>query len=140
MLLFLLFFWGEGDLSKNQDFNIANRGSNVNKNLLPKVFFSFCKESPLPQKIKADDGTEHALIQPIHIYLASVANPNAASDSFSIVTSPRNQRIEAYWSLLQRDKIGWWRRFFRDLMDNDMLATEDPVVLDCIRYCCMDLI
>ena len=94
----------------------------------------------IPQKIKADDGTEHSLIQPIHLYLGSVANPNVDFNSFSIVTSPRNQRIEAYWSFLQRDKIGWWKRFFRDLFDNDMLSTDDPVAMDCIRYCFMYLI
>ena len=62
-----------------------------------------------------------------------------ALNSFSIITSPQNQRIEAYWSILQRDRIGWWRRFFQDLADLDMF-TNDPVIIECIRFCFTDII
>ena len=93
----------------------------------------------VPLQVKADDGTEHALIEPIHIYLSSL-NDDQEYNPFSIITSPQNQRIESYWSILQRDRIGWWRRFLRDLVDVDMLSTSDPVVLDCVRYCFMNLI
>lgn len=95
----------------------------------------------VPLVIKADDGTEHALIEPMQIYLRSLSDDteNVAS-SFSITTSPQNQRIESYWALLQRDRIGWWRRFLQDATDVDILFTSDPVMLDCIRYCFMALI
>ena len=50
------------------------------------------------KKIKADDGTEHSLIEPIHIYLRSLNNYTGdALNSFSIVSSPVNQHIESYW-------------------------------------------
>ena len=60
----------------------------------------------IPIKIKADDGTEHSLIEPIHIYFRLLDGKNE-HDDFSIITSPQNQRIESYWSFLQRDRIGW---------------------------------
>ena len=45
---------------------------------------------------------------------------------FSIITSPQNQRTESYWSVLQRDRLGWWRRFFQDLVGLESLNTDDP--------------
>ena len=93
----------------------------------------------IPIKIKADDDTEHSLIEPIHIYFRSLDGTNE-DDDFSIITSPQNQRIESYWSFLQRDRIGWWRRFFQDLVDIDVLFTSDPVFLDFICFCFMSLI
>ena len=50
------------------------------------------------QNIKADDGTEHTLIEPVHIALRMINDhEDNALNSFSIITSPQNQRIEAYW-------------------------------------------
>ena len=52
----------------------------------------------VPKKIKAHDGTEHSLIEPIHIYLRSLNNYTGdALNSFSIVSTPVNQHIESYW-------------------------------------------
>ena len=112
-------------------------------NKLPEVVAKYYLDATrlhggVPLQMKADDGTEHALIEPIHLYLCSL-NRDQGYNSFSIVTSPRNQRIESYWSTLQRDRIGWWRRFFQDLVDVDMFSS-DPVILDCLRYCFMSLI
>ena len=88
---------------------------------------------------KADDGTEHALIEPIHVYLCSLDRDNV-DESFSIITSPQNQRIESYWSVLKKDKIGWWKLFFEDLDSNELLDTSDPVILDRLQYCFITVI
>ena len=64
----------------------------------------------VPNYISADDGTEHSVIEPMHIYLSSLDSNRDESGvlkSFKIISSPKNQRIEAYWSFLRRDKIGW---------------------------------
>ena len=94
----------------------------------------------VPHIIKANDGIEHALIEPVHIYLRSINKEEGIENAFSIVTSPQNQRIEAYWSIVQRDRLGWWKRFLQDLSDNDMLDTSDLVILDCVRFSFTDLI
>ena len=68
--------------------------------------------------VKADDGTEHSLVEPIYISLRLFyTDGDSALKSFSIITSPQNQRMEAYWSILKRDQLGWWRKFFQDLVD-----------------------
>ena len=54
-----------------------------------------------PERVVADDGTEHATIEPIHQALSANVN------SFSIVSSPRNQRIDPYWTKLRNDRVGW---------------------------------
>ena len=43
----------------------------------------------VPKKIKADDGNEHSLIEPMHMYLLSLNDDTCdALNSFSIVSSP----------------------------------------------------
>ena len=41
----------------------------------------------VPKKVKADNGTEHSLIEPIHIYFRSI-DGTSEDDDFSIITSP----------------------------------------------------
>jgi len=114
--------------------------SNKLPETIAKFYLDACRKlKGIPVKIKADDGTEHALIEPIHVYLSSL-NRDEVDGSFGITTSPQNQRIESYWATLQKDKIGWWKRFFRDMTDNDLLDTSDPVLLDCLRYCFMGIV
>ena len=61
-------------------------------------------------------------------------------NAFSNTISPQNKRIEASWSVLQRDRFGSRKRFLEDLSDNDMLDTSDPVILDCVRFSFIDLL
>ena len=53
---------------------------------------------------------------------------------------PANQRIEAFWSILLRDKIGWWKQFFQDMVNLDRFSMDDPVLLEAMRFCFMRLI
>ena len=77
-----------------------------------------------PIKLKADDGTEHSIIEPIQLYLTTFHRDDL--ESFNIIPSTRNQR----------------RRLFQDLADLGVLEknTKNPVFLDCVRYCFMDFI
>ena len=58
-------------------------------------------------------GTEH-IIEPIHLFLRDLSNEGNVLNSFSIVLSPRNQRIEASWSNFRKDRLGWWKNFLQD--------------------------
>lgn len=114
-------------------------------NKLPEIVAKFYLDSikelgGIPSQIKADDGTEHSLIEPIHVYLHSSTDSQNSLGSFSIISSPENQRIESYWSTLQRDRIGWWKSFFRDMTDQNVFTSSDLVLVDCIRFCFMPLI
>lgn len=94
----------------------------------------------IPKKLKADDGTEHSIIEPIHITLRDLVGDENAVDSFSIVPSPHNQRIESYWSKLRGDRMGWWQEFFRDMIDLELFDPSDPVLVDCLRFCFMNIL
>ena len=54
-------------------------------------------------------------------------------NTFSITTSPLNQRIEAYWSKLRKDRMGWWESFFQDMVDMDLYNPIDQVRVECLR-------
>ena len=69
----------------------------------------------------------------MHLHF-SVLNGNLEVNHFSIITSPQNQRIETYWSVLQRDWV------FQDLVNLELLNADDPVVLNCLHYCFMGII
>ena len=117
------------------------RSSNQNPEVIVHYFIDAISElGDVPHIIKADDGTEHALIEPIHIYLCSINEEEGIENVFGITTSPQNQRIEAYWSILRRDRLGLWKRPLHDLSDNDMLDTFDPEILDCVRFPFINLI
>ena len=78
----------------------------------------------------------------MHIYLSSLDSNREESNilkSFKISSSPKNQRIEAYWSF-RRDKIGSWKEFFEDLNDLRFSDPSDETVLECMRFCFMALI
>ena len=59
----------------------------------------------IPLQIKADNGKEHSLNEAMHLHFSAL-NGNLEMNHFSIITSPQNQRIESYWSVLQRDCLG----------------------------------
>ena len=115
--------------------------SNKNRDVIAHYYSNIISElEGAPHIIKTDDGTEHALIESIHIYLRSINEEEEIENAFSNTISPQNQRIEAYWSVLQRDRFGSRKRFLQDLSDNDMLDTSDPVILDCVRFSFIDLL
>ena len=61
-------------------------------------------------------------------------------NTFSITTSPLNQRIEAYWSKLRQDRPGWWKSFFQDMVDLELYDPSDLAQADCLRYCFMHIL
>ena len=84
--------------------------SSLNKK--PELIATYCLKTVkqlggIPKTLKADNGTEHSLIEPIHIALRDLSNDEYVFDSLSMGSSPLNQRIEAYWSKLKQDRVGW---------------------------------
>ena len=101
--------------------------SNKKPEIIGKYYLDTIKGlKGIPKYINADDGTEHSIIQPMHIYLSSLNSQRSIDDAlaaFKITSSPKNQRIESYWSCLRRDRIGWWKSF-----------------VECSRYCFMHIV
>ena len=95
----------------------------------------------IPMIVRTDDGTENSIIEPIQMSLRSRHDDEySGEESFKVGRSTANQRIEAFWSQLIKDRVGWWRNFFKDLSDQGHFDDTDPVQVDCIRFCFMDLI
>ena len=115
--------------------------TNKMPDLIAKYYLDAVKQlKGIPKTLKADDGTENSMIQPIHVCLREPTSGINAVRSFSIISSPLNQRIESYWSKLRQDRPGWWKSFFQDMVDLELFNASDPVLLDCIRFCFMHLI
>ena len=88
-----------------------------------------------------DNSNENSLFESLHIYLRSGDDDdNAGLASFSIGTSISNQRIESFGSNLIKDGPGWWRNFFKDLCDLDLIDDSDPAQFDCLRFCLMGIL
>ena len=110
--------------------------SNKKPKIIGKFYLDAVRQlQSIPKKLKADDGTEHAIIQPIHSLLRDSVGDDNSVNSFSIVPSMRNKRIEAYWSKLQQDRIGWWQDFFRDMVDVELFNPASRVLVDCLEFC-----
>ena len=90
--------------------------SNKNRDVIAHYYSNTISElEGAPHIIKTDDGTEHALIESIHIYLRSMNEEEGIENAFSNTISPQNKRIETCWSVLQRDRFGLSKRFLQDL-------------------------
>ena len=69
--------------------------SNKNPAIIGNFYLGAVRQlQSIPKKLKADDGTEHAIIQPIHILQRDAVGDNNSVNSFSIVPLTHNQRIE----------------------------------------------
>ena len=68
--------------------------SNEKPEIIGKFYLDAVSQlQSIPKKLKADDGTEHAIIQPIHILLRDSVGDKNSVNSFSIVPLTHNQRI-----------------------------------------------
>ena len=82
---------------------------------------------------------KHSVIEPFHLFLRDLSNEGNVLNSFSIVSSSMNQRIEAYWSNFRKDRLGWWKHFLQDLVDLELFDPSDQVQVDCLRFCLVKL-
>ena len=86
------------------------------------------------RELDTDLGTENGTMAGIHSFF--VGNP----DSHRYVTSPRNQRIEAWWSFLRKNWANWWINLCKDLVEKGTLNTADSLHRECLWFCFSALI
>ena len=87
-----------------------------------------------PRELNTDLGTENGKMAGIHGFFTDNI------DSHKYVTSPRNQRIEAWWVFLRRNWSAWWIILFKDLIERGKLNTGDPLQKECLWFCFSSLI
>ena len=82
-----------------------------------------------PIDLVTDLGTENGIMAGMHSFFRN--DPN----SHRYVPSPRNQRIEGWWSFLKKNQISWWIDFFNDLIAAGILNLSDQLEKECIWFC-----
>jgi len=116
--------------------------SNNNPAVIAKYFVECIKEvGGTPRIVRADYGTENNNVAGIQRFLRNSSCDSFAKDkSFMYGRSVSNQRIEAWWSQLRRGCSNWWMQHFKELRDSGLYCDSDPIHIDCLRFCYMDLI
>ena len=51
-----------------------------------------------------------------------------------------NQRIESWWSVLRKTNTDWWIKYFGDMRDIGLYKDDDPLQVECLRFCYMDVL
>jgi hypothetical protein len=55
-------------------------------------------------------------------------------------SSPSNQRIEAWWAFLRRNRSQWWIEFFANLVNQGLFHVGHARETDLLRFCFRSLI
>ena len=105
--------------------------TNKNPEVIAKCYLDAVKQlGGVPRKIRSDNRTQNSTIEALQTFLRSSHNDeNAGPGCFTIGRSTANQRIES-----------WWILFFKDLSDLGLFNSPDPVHLECIQFCFMQIL
>ena len=77
----------------------------------------------IPDKIRSDRGTETPILAEVHYAIHRMTAPDVPfSDCYYFGTSVHNQRIESWWSQLQKSQLFRWRVCINTLLYNIYLT------------------
>ena len=94
-----------------------------------------------PRILRTDCGTENSYLSFLQPLLRRGHQDSMAGlKSFMYGKSTANQRIEAWWGHLRRQGIHWWIIKLKDLRDRGRFNAIDPVHIECVRFCLMDVL
>ena len=82
-----------------------------------------------PRKLRTDLGTENGIMASLQSFFQNDLH------SHRYVPSPRNQRIEAWWSYFRRSRTNWWINFFKDLEDQGTFNPTRELERECLWFC-----
>lgn len=82
-----------------------------------------------PRQLITDLGTESGLAALMQSYFHDDA------DAHSYISSPRNRRIEGWWSFYSWSRSTWWRNFFQDLELEGVLYSSSELSMECLWNC-----
>ena len=107
----------------------VTRSNNWPHNIATYYLEAVEQQSGCPQKLITDLGTENGLMASIHSFFRDDLN------SHRYVPSPRNQRIEAWWSYFRRNRTNWWINLFKDLEDEGTFNPARELESECLWFC-----
>ncbi|KAJ8967728.1 hypothetical protein NQ314_002674 [Rhamnusium bicolor] len=93
-----------------------------------------------PKSLRSDLVTENVVVERIQKALHELFNEsNSTMPAFLYGRSTHNQRIEAWWAMLQKHNAQFWMNLFEMLKDDNLF---DETFLDksLIQYCFMNLV
>lgn len=94
-----------------------------------------------PKIVRSDCGTENVTLAAMQCSLRALHTDEfAAEKAHRFGTSPANQRIEGWWSFLQRNRSSWWISFFKDMSESGVLNLGDTFHMECLWFCFMKVI
>lgn len=80
-------------------------------------------------KLVTDLGTENGIMASLQCFFRDDLG------SHTYVPSPRNQRIEGWWSYFRRSRTTWWINFFKDLEEQGLYNQAVEVESECLWFC-----
>lgn len=86
-----------------------------------------------PTLIRSDCGTENVTIAAAQCYFR-MEDFDQFSGENAHGTSPTNQRIKAWWSVLRRGNSSWWIDFFTGMKDNEIVDVGSPLHIECLWF------
>ena len=87
-----------------------------------------------PQKLVTDLGTENGIVASIQSFFRDDV------ESHRYVPSPRNQRIEGWWSYFRKSRTNWWSNFFKDLEERGVFNQAIELQSECLWFCFASLL
>jgi len=103
--------------------------TNSNPNRIATFYLNAIREfEGCPVYLITDLGTENGIIAGIHSFYRD------DSTCHRYVPSPRNQRIESWWSNYRRSSSTWWINFFKDLVDQQKIDTSSELEMECLWF------
>ena len=106
----------------------VTRSNNLPSNIARYYLEAVTACNGCPIDLVTDLGTENGIMAGIHSFFRN--DPN----SHRYVPSPRNQRIEGWWSFLRKNQTSWWINFFNDLITASIVNLAEPLEKECLWF------
>ena len=104
------------------------RSNNLPQNIAAYYFETVQQLKGCPRKLVTDLGTENGIMASLQSFFRDDIHGHR------YVSSPQNQRIEAWWSHFRRSRITWWINFFKDLEEQEVLNQANELQSECIWF------
>lgn len=110
-------------------------------NNLPSIparyYVDYVKDSGgCPVLLRTDCGTENGIMAAAQCYFRQEGmDPYAGDKAHRYGPSPKNQRIENWWSYFRRGSSTWWTDFFNQMCGSGLLDLEDELQMECLWFC-----
>ena len=116
--------------------------SNNNPKYIAKFCLDFVKDCRrVPRVMRSDGGTENVIVRDLRIALRFHHNDDMSGyNSFLTGRSTANHRIERLWRSLSENFTNFWRDEFMFLRDAGIFCTDEPLHVNCARYCFLPII